>query len=86
MKLRDHLFSKLLSSLYASLPNDPDLKVWKGVIDNDIELLKEGLEAGGNPNITDVDILKNYARQAIDNGCFEEWRAFYLYLHEANNH
>lgn len=45
---------------------DPNIDLFLAVINNDTELLKIALEQGGDPNITDNDLLKKYEVQLRD--------------------
>ncbi|MCL5055854.1 MAG: hypothetical protein M1169_07915 [Firmicutes bacterium] len=57
--------AKLLLSLLESLTkkniSDPNLDLFIGVLKNDIDKVKEALNKGANPNITDASLIKYYA-------------------------
>lgn len=56
----NEMFSLFLSYLRNNGVDDPDVNVFYGVVNGDEELLKQALNAGGNPNITDKAIIKKY--------------------------
>jgi hypothetical protein len=80
---RGKLFEFFFKSLRNHFPDDPDLKLFIAVYDNDTNHLEEAINQGANVNITDIELYNRYAREAIDKGCFEEWRKLYLFLHES---
>ena len=79
---RSRLYELFFRCVSAKYPDDWDLKLFLGVYDNDLELLKQACDAGGNVNITDAALWNRYNRLALDCGCFDEWRKLFLYLSE----
>ena len=79
---RARLYELFFRCLSPHFPDDWDLKLFLAVYDNDLELLKQACEAGANVNITDAALWNRYHRQAIDCGCFNEFRKLFLYLSE----
>lgn len=79
---RTHLFRLFFRCMLKNFPDDPELKMWVGLLDDNIDQMKEGLEQGADPNLTDTALYNRYAAKAIDAGCFEEWRRLYLYFFE----
>ena len=38
----------------------PDVLLWQGVFTNDVNIVKKAIEAGANPNVTDIEIINRY--------------------------
>ena len=49
----------------------PDIIMFKAVFDDNVNLLKKALDAGANPNITDIQLMKQYSKE------FEEFKNKY---------
>jgi hypothetical protein len=79
---RAKLFEFYFKCLIKKFPDDPELKMFVSLYDNDIKNLQDALEAGANPNITDIEIYNRYAKISMDAGCFDEWRKLFLFFHE----
>lgn len=79
---RQRLFELFFKCLVKHFPDDPELKMWVALFDNDVQALERALHAGADPNLTDTSLYNRYAREAVSVGCFEEWRRLYLHFHE----
>lgn len=79
---RTRLYELFFKCLIKHFPDDADLKMWVALFDNNVEELKKALEQGADPNLTDTSLYNRYAKEAINVGCFEEWRRLYLFFYE----
>ena len=59
---------------------DADIALFLGVLDDNVDAVKEALERGGNALVTPFDMFKRYWRDAISFGCWEEWRKLVIFL------
>ena len=54
------IFQAFIAYLVSLKINDPDVETFYAVMENDRILLEKALKKGGNPNITDNEIIKRY--------------------------
>jgi hypothetical protein len=56
----DKLFLKMMKRLLELGVNDPDVPLFIGVIENNLELVKDSMELGGNPHLPRGDLMNRY--------------------------
>lgn len=54
------LLKAMIVHLVEGGNTDPDLLLWQGVLTNDVNIVKKAIDAGANPNVTDIEIIKRY--------------------------
>lgn len=68
---RNKLVELLLRALNRSVPDDPNVKLFLAVIDNDLEALQRACESGANVNVTDNAIIQYYHKLIVHLGYSE---------------
>ncbi len=61
LKNENKLLLNIITTLTKKNISDPNLDLFIGVLKNDIDKVKEALNKGANPNITDASLIKYYA-------------------------